>query len=380
MRIGLITGEYPPMRGGIATQTKILARELIHSGHAVHVLTATPGHEENPGVHLHPLMTDWGIGIIRQVKNWTRENRLDVINLHYQTAAYNMSPIIHLLPQALTPIAPYVTTFHDLRFPYLFPKAGPLRPWIVDHMARKSSGVVATNPEDAIHLQTLNQQHTLIPIGSNITITGSSSADARAHMETTPDSFVLAFFGFVNHSKGLDILIDSLATLRQNGVDARLLMIGDRTGSSDPTNADYNSEIDTSIAQHDLGDVVHWTGYVSEPDVRAYLRTADAVVMPFRDGASYRRSSLTSAIDCGTAIVTTIPTVETPTFIDAENLMLVPPNNSPALTAALTRLYNNPSLQQTLRAGAAKLSREFSWPRIVTAYQEFYRRLVEESA
>jgi glycosyltransferase involved in cell wall biosynthesis len=113
--------------------------------------------------------------------------------------------------------------------------------------------------------------------------------------------------------------------------------------------------------------------------VRAYLQTADAVVMPFRDGASYRRSSLTSAIDCGAAIVTTTPAVKTPTFRNGKNLLLIPPGDSPALTAALARLYNNPSLQGTLRAGAITLSREFSWPRIVAAYEAFYRRLVEES-
>ena len=102
--------------------------------------------------------------------------------------------------------------------------------------------------------------------------------------------------------------------------------------------------------------------------------------MSFRDGASYRRSSLTSAIDCGAAIVTTAPAVETPTFRDGENLILVPPEDSPALTTALSSLYNNPSLQQTLRAGATQLRHEFSWPRIVVAYESFYRRLIEESA
>jgi len=379
MRIGLITGEYPPMRGGIATQTQFLARELAAAGHMVHVLTVPAGDEETYGVHLHPTMTGWGFGAIGQIRAWAQENHLDIVNLHYQTAAYKMSPVVHFLPDALRPIVPYVTTFHDLRFPYLFPKAGPLRPWIVNRMARASSGIVATNPEDAARLQRLNPQHTLIPIGSNISPTGTSDANARVFMDAQAETFVLAFFGFVNHSKGLDILLESLAALRRDGIDARLLMIGDRTGSSDPTNAAYNREIDALIAHHDLKSVVRWTGYVDEAEVRAYLQTADAVVMPFRDGASYRRSSLTSALDCDAAIVTTTPAVPTPTFRDGENLLLVPPGDSPALTTALTRLYNNPSLGETLRAGANALSHEFSWPRIVASYQTFYRRFIEES-
>lgn len=380
MRIGLITGEYPPMRGGIATQTQRLARELAVAGHVVHILTATAGDETTPGVHVHPAMRGWGVGAVWRVRAWAQANALDVINLHYQTAAYHMSPVVHFLPNALRPTAPYITTFHDLRFPYLFPKAGPLRPWIVDLMARASSGVVATNPEDAAHLQPLNPHHALIPIGSNIHTAVPSAADARTVMGAVAGTFVLAFFGFVNHSKGLDVLLASLAALRASGIDARLLMIGDRTGASDPTNAAYNAEIDALIAQHDLHVAVRWTGYVDEADVCAYLRTADAVVMPFRDGASYRRSSLTSALGCEAAIVTTTPAVITPAFRDRENLLLVPPGDSPALTAALAHLYNNPSLGVTLRAGAANLSQTFSWPRIVAGYQAFYRHIVEESA
>jgi hypothetical protein len=61
-------------------------------------------------------------------------------------------------------------TFHDLRVPYLFPKAGPLRRWIVYHLARSAEGVIATNDEDFHRLLTEARPRrlALIPIGSNI--------------------------------------------------------------------------------------------------------------------------------------------------------------------------------------------------------------------
>ncbi|MDQ3700472.1 MAG: glycosyltransferase, partial [Chloroflexota bacterium] len=40
MRIGLVTGEYPPDVGGVGDHTHRLAHELAARGHAVHVVTS----------------------------------------------------------------------------------------------------------------------------------------------------------------------------------------------------------------------------------------------------------------------------------------------------------------------------------------------------
>jgi hypothetical protein len=40
MRIGIVTGEYPPMQGGISTQTRVLAEKLAGRGHDVFVFSS----------------------------------------------------------------------------------------------------------------------------------------------------------------------------------------------------------------------------------------------------------------------------------------------------------------------------------------------------
>src|SRR5690606_9338702 len=125
----------------------------------------------------------------------------------------------------------FVTTFHDLRFPYLFPKAGKLRDWIVMHLAKSSDGVIATNHED---LQALsNLRSAMIPIGSNILSSKTIQPKSwREKINVTEDEFLLAHFGFINHSKGIDTLLQAIAAL--NNPRIKLLMIGGRTGASDP--------------------------------------------------------------------------------------------------------------------------------------------------
>ena len=39
MQIGLITGEYPPMQGGVGDFGRELGQTLVELGHEVHVIT-----------------------------------------------------------------------------------------------------------------------------------------------------------------------------------------------------------------------------------------------------------------------------------------------------------------------------------------------------
>ena len=77
MRVGLVTGEYPPMRGGISTQTRLLAEKLTQAGDTVFVFTDARAGEAVAGVHLTATCAagGWarcgGCGSGRRTINWT---------------------------------------------------------------------------------------------------------------------------------------------------------------------------------------------------------------------------------------------------------------------------------------------------------------------
>lgn len=365
MRVGIVTGEYPPMQGGVGAYSRILAQHMADLGHDIFLLASTQAQETDTRLTLSPLVEQWNIGSLSLMRRWAATRRLDIVNLQYQTAAYRMSPWIHFIPDALRQV-PVVTMFHDLRFPYLFPKAGRLRSWIVMRLARASGGVIATNHEDMQRLAHLPHA-ALIPIGSNILQPLPAGYDPqgwRVRAGAADGDLLLAFFGLINHSKGLDVMIDSLAALRDRGIPARLLIIGGEAGSSDPTNAAYRQEIEAQIARRDLSPLVYTTGFVDEAAVASYLAASHVVVLPFRDGASYRRGSLMAALHYGCPIVTTQPAIAVPPFVDGENMLLVPPDDAPALTSAIARLYESPGLRERLGAGAKALAAQFEWTQI----------------
>jgi glycosyltransferase involved in cell wall biosynthesis len=379
MRIGIVTGEYPPMRGGVGAYTHILAQELIHQRHYVHIFSSERSRTNNDRIFLTNPVNKWGINSLRMVRKWAHEQRLDVLNIQYQIAAFDMSPWIHFLPNYVRHI-PVVTTFHDLKHPYLFPKAGRLRDWIVMHLARSSRGVIVTNHEDLQRVQHLHNIK-LIPIGSNILAPLPPDFDPASWREKAgakPGDFLLAYFGLINRSKGLERLLETITTLRNEGIPARLIMIGDTTGTSDSSNRSYVAEIETLMNKLGIAPYIHRTGFL-EDDARvaSYLKASDVVVLPFADGASYRRGSLMAAIHYGCAIVSTTPQVKIPSFVHGDNMLLVPPGDTAGLTDSLRNLRASPELRERLRNGASKIAKGFDWTAIAIDYTNFLRWIIE---
>jgi glycosyltransferase involved in cell wall biosynthesis len=372
MRIGLISGEYPPLQGGVSAYADVLSRVLSERGHQVFIFSETRAEQQLDAIPVTK-HAGWGFGVVPAIQQWIKQHQIEIVNLQFQTAAYQMSPVIHFLPNFIA--KPFITTFHDLRFPYLFPKAGKLRNWIVMHLASTSDGIVVTDHEDYERVRQLSCVE-VIPIGSNILADVSSDFDRLAWGKKAGASngdFLLAYFGFINHSKGVDTLLQAIAQLNQPHI--KLVLIGGRTGTADPTNAAYADMIDTIIRELNLSDKITWTGFVDDAEVSAYLRAADAVVLPFRDGASYRRGSLMAAIQHECAIITTHPTHSDSPFTTA-NMMIVPPNDPTALANAIQTLATNSELCHQLRLGVAQLKELFDWQVIASAYEALFERVM----
>lgn len=395
MRIGLVTGEYPPMEGGVGAYTEQLAQALAALGHEVHIITSnqtrpTDGPRRLSAARepidlgyalLHPRVTRWHWPSLSVVADVAVRYDLEVINLQYQAAAYDMrNPAVAWLPWRLRGVAPVVVTFHDLRVPYLFPKAGPLREAVVRGLARRAAGCVATNAADERVLAGWGATALRrIPIGSNITAREPSTAEvatARAALGLGADDLLLGYFGFLNESKGADTVIDALARL---DTCHHLVFIGGQTGASDPQNNEaFLGNLRERVDSLGLAGRVHWTGFLPPESVSAYLHAADVMVMPYRDGVSLRRGTLMAALTHGRPIITTHPAEPSPEFRHGENMWLVPPDDAVALAEAVRRLTADRLLRAALGAGAQLLAASFTWPTIAAATAEFYGGVTEE--
>lgn len=396
MKIGIVTGEYPPMEGGVGAFSQELARALAAAGHEVHIITTVQAWP--PAIkkkfqrvqeplnldfgQIHPYIKKWSLGELHKIVDIAIRQELDLVNIQYQAAAFNMrSPAVNLLPWRLRGVAATAVTFHDLRVPYLFPKAGRLRRTAVNFMARQADGVIATNPADHKALQRLkigDWQIAQIPIGSNIEVhdvTPQEITAVRKELSLAAEDHLLGYFGFLNESKGADTLIRALARLPEN---IHLVFIGGRTGSSDmANNAAFLQQLDDLTAKLNLTQRVHWTGFVPAHHVSTWLQAADALVMPYRDGVSLRRGTLMAALAHGRPLITTTPATPSPELAHGRNVWLVPPDDVAGLAAAVQTLLDDPALRQRLGKEAAQTAQLFTWPKIAENTAAFFQTLLD---
>ena len=173
------------MEGGVGAFTQELAKALAALGHDIHIITSRQARPLSPErrlgallepvdidfAQLHPRVRQWRWPALATVADIVLRYGLDVVNIQYQAAAYHMRSLAaNCLPWRLKGVVKTAVTFHDLRVPYIFPKAGRLRQKAVHFMARQAHGCITTNEADYQTLHALNYAPLAqIPIGSNIT-------------------------------------------------------------------------------------------------------------------------------------------------------------------------------------------------------------------
>jgi len=389
MHVLLISGEYPPMRGGVGAYTACLADALYNQGSIVSVLTHEQALSEINERSTLPSpirifgRANWWPTLWDSVPRSADDIGADWIHIQYQTAAFAMNPAINLAPmlwrQLMKRSSSYrvAWTYHDLLIPYLFPKAGAqLRTWITAQPAHHSDLTIVTNEADRLQLLAKQRVDAIkIPIGSNITseqATQEERSERRRQRGYSEGQLILGYFGFLNRSKGGITLIRTLDRLVQRGYDAHLLMIGERIGSSDPTNFTYLHEVETLIGSRGLSKRVHWTGHQSADEVGMDLAAIDLLFMPYVDGASLRRGTLMAGLAHGCAIITTTPQCPLPELTDGQELLFVSPENPIAAADAVVRLTENPTLRKLLGQRARRKSTQFTWDAIAQTHLAHY--------
>lgn len=117
---------------------------------------------------------------------------------------------------------------------------------------------------------------------------------------------VLTHFGFVYAAKQPYRLLEALAIVNAGGLRCRLIFVG----GFFEHRPERLQEFRDRVVQMGLDDVVELTGFIEDPnDAAAIIRTSDAAVALYEDGASVRRTSLWYLSQLGVRVITTEPTL-----------------------------------------------------------------------
>jgi polysaccharide biosynthesis protein PslF len=389
LSVCLVTGEYPPAIGGIADYTASLAQALCTAGVRVTVCTSrVPGRQVAPADVPVVEVPSWHVRSLRAVAAEVANVRPDIVHLQYQAAAFAMSPAVAALPflTRRRGTGAFVTTFHDLRPPYLFPKAGPLRRWFNHGLIGASDAVVFTEPSDLARAHSRRPAF-WVPLGSSLSPRAPIDRQAaRRKLKLAEEDAVIASFGFSNASKGTDVLLRAAERLSRAGVPLQVLLIGDETGSSDPRNRETDASLRGLADELGIADRVTRTGHLPPADVSLAMAAADVAALPFVDGASLRRSSLFACLAHGLPVVTTTPATTPPLApahrippftdddprLDDRVVATFPRGDDAALARELYRLLDDPARRASLGEAGRAFASRFDWDSIAEGTRAVY--------
>jgi glycosyltransferase involved in cell wall biosynthesis len=183
----------------------------------------------------------------------------------------------------------------------------------------------------------------------------------------------------MNQTKGGKILVETLAELHSIGLNARLMFVGEPTGTTDPINTRYYAE--TSNLAHNLGvkkDIIQ-SGFVDPETASMLLQSCDMMVMPYLHGASLRNGSLIACLNNGCPIITTKSTTKNSLLLDGTNIIFVDHNNPLSTAKAITHLHENSPLRKQIGEEALKLQNVFNWCKIADKTANFFSEILTQT-
>ncbi|MEM9773164.1 MAG: glycosyltransferase family 4 protein [Chloroflexota bacterium] len=183
---------------------------------------------------------------------------------------------------------------------------------------------------------------------------------------------IAAFVGTFRLWHGLDLVVDAFEAVAKAHPKAKLLLIGD---------GPQYDEIQQLVADKGLSDRVVFTGKLPHSEVPKVLKLAQvALVNPKLSPASAAQSPLKlfEYMAGGKAVIApNVPNIQK-VVSHGENGLLIPPNDSEALSAAMLSSLSDPELCEKLgKKAQAKALAEFSWDTTVEKIELIMNHLLD---
>jgi glycosyltransferase involved in cell wall biosynthesis len=276
----------------------------------------------------------------------------------------------YMMPLPRCGAARRVVTIHDL-IPLLFPdhapkskksRLFPLYKRLMLAVAARADIILAPSASTRrdiireLHIPAAREPR-VISIPEGVTPEYAPGPRPKARAEK-----VILYVGRADPYKNLPRLIDALAGVRANGVNARLRIVGSR----DPR----YPEAPKRAEQLGLSPYVDWTGYVAPDQLVREYQTADVFCLPSR----YEGFGLTllEAMACGTPCVCS--NIGSLPEVAADAARKVDPAILPQLVEALTEVLTRAEIAEDLARRGRQRAAQFTWERTAKLTVDAYRQ------
>jgi glycosyltransferase involved in cell wall biosynthesis len=205
----------------------------------------------------------------------------------------------------------------------------------------------------------------VVPMGMHANEGAQAPADARRALGLSDDAFIVLAFGNIRPYKGIDVLLQALRRLIDEGHDVVVLIAGKPWGSFEP----YQRLIEELCLQDH---VVTRLEYVSDAEIPVIFGAADLAVYPYT-AFDAQSAAATLALAFGLPLIVS-DVGGLPDFAEDERA-IVPPSNTEALATAIARVMTDSTLRDAFAATSRRLAGQLGWDDIAEKTIDTYRGL-----
>jgi glycosyltransferase involved in cell wall biosynthesis len=238
-------------------------------------------------------------------------------------------------------------------------------------LARVTTRLIAVSPQVRDDLVALGvappEKFSVVRLGIELAErleTAEEGLDARARLGIGAERFVVGWVGRMTGVKRTDDVLEALRLLRERGVDAVLLMVGD---GPDRDHVEQRAS-ELGIVRHCL-----FLGY--QEDVSGWYRAFDAMILPSANEGT--PVVAIEALAAGCPVVATSVGGVPDVVREGVDGFLVPMGDTEALAERLARLVEDPALRARMgAAGRESVPARYAVERLVGDIDELYRSLL----
>jgi len=180
-----------------------------------------------------------------------------------------------------------------------------------------------------------------------------------------PDKTVIGILATLRDWKGHDYLLDALNSLRQRFPGLRLLVVGD---------GPRRAHLERRTVELGLQDIVQFTG--NQDNVEQWLATFDVFALPSY-GEEGVPQAIMQAMACGLPVISTLVGAIPEAVVADRTGLLIPPRDSAALAAAISRLLEDPGLRKRFSEAAVDYARaNFGIGQMLDRMEAVFRQVI----
>lgn len=374
-----VVSTFPPREDGIATYTRdvLQASCTRQSGITPQVAAIT----DPESFYAYPRHVRWEIEqgnpeSYALAGRALTQAQLDVVSLQHEFGLFGVwgDPLIDHTPALLDALTkPLVTTLHTV----LPQPRGDIREAVGRLCDRSAAVVVMVNLGAKILMEDYGiARAKLVVIPHGVPVVREVDTQHMKQALRLDGYTVVCTFGLLSRGKGIEDAIRAMPAIVERHPDVLYLIMGETHPQVRRNEGEsYRAELVALARELGVSRHVRFLNQYLEPQhLIRYLQATDIYLTPYHDRNQITSGTLSYALGCGRAIVST-PYVYAGEAL-AEGRGLLAEFENPASIARCVNLYlENPAFRAETQERTLEYGRKMAWPVVGRQYAEVFRRV-----